>query len=346
MTRESQIKNFLQTNNLWQAERQQISGDASFRRYERLFDAGKSYILMDAPPTKEDVPSFINIATFLRRKGFSAPEIYANDLENGLLLIEDLGEDSYTALLSGRSRLSKKYTEEELYISAIEVLVQIGKLALPRKLPPPYSNEMMMKECQLLSDWYLPNVCPSHANDKVKTEYFAIWQELLNYKKICEDVLVLRDYHADNLLWLPDRVREKRIGLLDFQDAVIGSPIYDIVSLLEDARRDVSKEVVHNAIKFYLDSQNVIKKSEFMEVYNILAAQRNCKIIGIFSRLAVRDNKPNYLSFIPRVWGHLQSDIEHPTLKPLKKWLDENIPVDIRGVDSFKLPQVQGVTNG
>lgn len=336
--REQLIKEFLKTNDVAHYERHPITSDASFRSYERLIDGENVLILMNAPPPKEDVRPFINIDNYLIRRGFTAPKIYAQDEKNGFLLLEDLGDDSFTKVLSGDSSLSDELSEKELYTEAVDVLIQLGRSTLPSNMPG-YNDVLLMEECKLFTEWYLPYVDGlGDISDKAK-EYAELWQGLLEHPKVAEDVVVLRDYHADNLMWLPERIGVERVGLLDFQDAVIGSPVYDLVSLLEDARRDVNEETVKMAKSHYLNERKSIDRDLFEAHYAILAAQRNCKIIGIFARLAVRDNKERYLKYLPRVWKHLEKGLEHPVLEPLKQWMDTTLPKSKRKVSSFITPE-------
>ncbi|MDB2414703.1 phosphotransferase [Rickettsiales bacterium] len=337
-TREELILKFLADNNLEGFKREPMSSDASFRRYERLVAGDKSFILMDAPPEKEDVLPFINIDGYLRRRDLNAPEIYAKDENNGFLLLEDFGDFSFTNVLSGKTEYGDKYSEAELYIAATNVITQLHRSTLPNVMPK-YDDELLLNECELLTKWYCPNILGGKIDDSAKDEYLSIWKDLCKKAHIGDDVVVLRDYHADNLMWLPERLGAKNVGILDFQDAVIGSPVYDIVSLLEDARRDVDSETVYAVIDHYLSLRKSIKKDDFMAAYAILAAQRNCKIIGIFARLAVRDGKERYLDYLPRVWGHLERGIEHPVLLPFKDWLNKYIPKELRNKKKFKLPE-------
>jgi aminoglycoside/choline kinase family phosphotransferase len=334
--RESLIVKFLKKHKLGQARREKLSSDASFRHYERIYTEQKSFMLMDAPPEKEDIRPFVNIDNYLRNRGLNAPEIHAADEKNGFILLEDFGDDSFTRVLSGKSALSAQYKEDELYLAAMDVLIQLDRSTLPQKTPD-YDGELLMREVKLLTDWYLPNVSDSFAQSAAD-DYIEIWDKLLHFQKVGEDVVVLRDYHADNLMWLPERNGVHNIGLLDFQDAVIGSPVYDIISLLEDARRDVSIETVNACINHYLDARKSIDRADFMATYAILAAQRNCKIIGIFARLAIRDQKTRYINYLPRVWQHLEKGLLHPVLAPLNFWFEKNIPSEIRKPEAFILP--------
>jgi len=334
LTRAHLIVDFLASNGWAGAVRYPLSGDASFRRYERLVDGKRRAVLMDAPPPHEDVRPFLHIDGYLRRRGFNAPEVYAEDVDNGFLLLEDLGDDVFTRVLSGDSKLSASCDEVQLYSAAIDVLVELHRSSLPKKLPQ-YNDSLLMEECELLTDWYLPAIGVD--SKQAKSDYLAIWEELIRLKKIAEDVVVLRDYHADNLMWLPERDGLQCVGLLDFQDAAVGSPVYDIVSLLEDARRDVDLLTASAMIDRYLQARQSIRRDEFMAVYSILAAQRNSKIVGIFARLAVRDKKERYLTYLPRVWKYIMYDLQHPVLAELRQWFDRVIPNEKRKPGAFKI---------
>lgn len=330
------LTTFLQQHQLANAEIVPIAGDASFRRYFRLHQHDMRFIVMDAPPEKEDTEPFIHIANYLRRHDLSAPEIIEKDVEKGFLLLEDLGDDSFSSLL-------QKHPEKEsaLYHGAIDVLIHLSRLDLPKKTPN-YDTDLLLKECRLLTDWFITYfVDTPPLPEEAEEAYIALWKGLCNIAKIDQNVLVLRDYHADNLMWLPQRRGVQTIGLLDFQDAVIGSPIYDIISLLEDARRDVDPNVVQHVTNYYIHQRQRVNREDFMAAYAILAAQRNCKIIGIFARLAARDGKQRYLDFLPRVWHNLHHDLSHPVLTPLKTWIDRYIPEESRSNITLRKPLEQ-----
>lgn len=259
---------------------------------------------MIAPPKKEDVRPFMKITGILKEMNLRAPSIIASDAENGLLLLEDLGNASFTKVLA-----AEKHREAELYRKAVDALLHINRFPAPENVPP-YSKELLMREVMLLPEWALPD------NAEAAAEYREIWESLLDKISSRRSTLVLRDYHADNLMWLPDG----EVGLLDYQDAVTGHPAYDLLSLLEDARRDVSPETASTMIKYFTAALPASEQDSFSEDYAILAAQRNCKIIGIFNRLSRRDGKNHYLSYLPRVFGHLERDLEHPALVALKEW--------------------------
>ena len=290
---------FLAKNGLKSALRKPLDGDASNRRYERINSSDKSHMLMIAPPGKEDVRPFIKVGKILRNNGLHAPEIIAEDPENGFLLLEDMGDDLYSRVLHTNNN------ELELYKLAIEVLE-----ALPIEADlPEYTIQKLVEESLLFIDWF--------AIEAQRDEFISIMHNILAQLDNSKKILVMRDYHADNLIWLPNELGLSRVGLLDFQDALIGHPAYDIVSLLEDARRDVGKETVTKI----LAGRNM----DFIRDYFILGAQRNLKIIGIFNRLKKRDGKENYMKFLPRVWAHLKGDLEHPAMEPLKEWMEKNV---------------------
>ncbi|MBM3617287.1 MAG: aminoglycoside phosphotransferase, partial [Alphaproteobacteria bacterium] len=186
-----------------------------------------------------------------------------------------------------------------------------------------YDHANCIREINLLSDWFLPAVAGEDAA-RLGKEFTAIWERILKANPLHEDVVVLRDYHADNLLWLPEREGTDRVGLLDFQDALIGDAAYDLVSLLEDARRDVSPETVEAVLAHYI-AVSGCDSGRLRKAYALLGAQRNAKIIGIFVRLGVRDGKKHYTGYLPRVWGHFLHDIQHPSLAELKAWVEANI---------------------
>lgn len=319
--REILIRQFLEKSRLGSAERIVLPGDASFRHYERIKNGSESFILMNAPPPREDVRPFVKAAFFLEKNEFSAPHIFATDVENGFLLLEDFGDALYSSILDGNHPAS---LEDEIYRRAIETLAALHKITPPDF--PAYDDAMLLHEARLFTDWYLP-YAEIELGEKAKAEYEDILLTLFASLKKQKPVLVLRDYHADNLIYLPEREGYKKVGLLDFQDAVIGSPAYDLVSLLEDARRDVAPALREKILDYYLSLNPYLDGKIFRICHSILGAQRNLKIIGIFTRLAVRDGKRRYLYFLPRVWKHLENGLQNPAMVALKTWLDENIPV-------------------
>lgn len=329
------INTFLTQTPFAGAELHPLAGDASFRRYVRVRKGDSVAMLMDAPPGKEDVHPFIAVASYLHKKHFSAPAILASDAGQGFVLLEDLGDDSFTKIL--RADAGK---EEELYAHAIDVLAAwhddskgfSNKTALPL---PPYDTALLLKEVQLFADWYLPQVMGREKAAALHAEYMGLWKTILSEATLAADQFVHRDYHADNLMWLPSRAGTQKVGLLDFQDAVYGDAAYDMVSLLEDARRDVPASIVGNMLARYIQASGC-DRARFMAAYAVLGAQRNSKIVGIFSRLAARDGKQHYLNYLPRVWGHLTKDVEHPSLAILKQWLDKHIAHEWRGVIAIR----------
>ncbi len=324
--RNARIQHFLDVNGQGRALRGPLAGDASVRRYERLRGGVLPAILMDAPRDQLDIRPFVQIAIWLRQRGFSAPLIIASDAEAGLVLMEDLGDNLFSSVLrpdTGRAESALLVDETVLYGTAIDVL-----LALQDERPldglPPYDDEKMLTEAGLLTEWYA-----QHLSKGAKRDYVDLWRDLLPRCRVGGDVVVHVDYHADNLLWFPERDGIDRVGLLDFQDGRVGPPAYDLVSLLEDARRDVSPGLAKIMIQRYLSGRPDLDAKAFRTAYAVLGAQRNCKILGLFSRLAARDGKTSYLALQDRVRGHLQRDLAHPKLASLANWFDRHIELNI-----------------
>jgi aminoglycoside/choline kinase family phosphotransferase len=306
-----------------------LTADASFRRYYRLRGNGRSAIVMDAPPPQEDVGPFVAVSALLRGLGFSAPEVLAEDRSAGFLLIEDFGDDTYTRLLDRGAK------ETALYTLAVDTLVALQQATAIRRSPdplPPYDEARLLSEAALLVDWYMPAALGAAPPACLRDDYLAVWRAVLPHAALAGDTLVLRDYHVDNLMLLPDRRGVQRCGLLDFQDAVCGPASYDLVSLLGDARRDVPAALRQTMIDRYFAAFPALDRPAFLRSAAILAAQRNCKILGIFARLWRRDGKPGYLGHIPRVWRLLEQELDHPVLTPIALWLDRHLPRSARRI--------------
>ena len=292
-----------------------VAGDASFRRYFRVMEDGRSAILMDAPPPQEDPRPFIAIAQWLTAHGFAAPTIHGVDLDHGLVLLEDFGDVRMRETVDADAA-----REDPLYAAAIDILVRLHRHeAAP---VPPYDAAVLHREADLLTQWYCPavGIAPDQAG------YDAAWDAVLDHALGGSAVTVLRDYHAENLMLTGSG---DALGLLDFQDALAGHPAYDLVSLLQDARRDVDPAVEARMLARYKQATGA--GDAFDVAYHVLGAQRNAKIVGIFTRLWKRDGKPRYPALCPRVWGYLNRDLDHPALAPVKAWFDATIPMDLRG---------------
>ena len=298
-----------------------VAGDASFRRYFRVNSAtrGKA-ILMDAPPPHEDPQPFLDIAQYLTGHQFRAPEIYGTDLTRGLVLLEDFGDRRMREHLDDHPE-----DESQIYRAAIDTIVRLA--GTPAAHAQPYDMATYLREVQLLTEWYMPAMglsCDANAFDQM-------WVDALAPLASCQDVTVLRDYHAENIMLLDDGEQ----GIIDFQDALVGHPAYDLVSLLQDARRDVRPELEADMLAYYLTAAN--PGSDFDAHYALLGAQRNTKIIGIFTRLWKRDGKERYLSFLPRMWGLLERDLAHPALANVKQWFDTHIPTEVRSLSPLDI---------
>lgn len=312
------------------ARRAPLAGDASNRRYDRLTGGpgGAGAVLMDAPPTLgEDVRPFTSIARHLAGLGLSAPAILAEDADHGFLLLEDLGDDLFARICR-----QQPTAEPALYAAAVDLLAALHRAAPPKGLPA-YDAPLMADLACLPFQWYLPALgrpAPEAAKGAVRAEI-----ETLLARHAPPSVLILRDYHAENLIWLPARSGVARVGLLDFQDAMVGHPAYDLVSLLQDARRDVSPRLQARMAQRYIAATGT-NPDAFSLAYALLGAQRNLRILGVFARLCLRDGKPGYLPLMPRVWGHLMRDLAHPALANLRavvlRVLPEPTPALCQGI--------------
>jgi hypothetical protein len=317
---------FLATAGRAGAEISMLAGDASFRKYYRVRRGDEVTVLMDAPPPVEDVRPFVRVAKLLEGMGLSAPRILAEDAEQGFLLLEDLGDATYTRLLT-----SGMAEEADLYRLATDVLIHVHKRddAAPGWLPS-YDDDLLWREASLLTDWYMPAVFGAETPAAVRDACEAAWREVFPAVREVPQSLVLRDYHVDNLLLLEGRDGAARCGLLDFQDAVHGAVTYDLMSLLEDARRDVPPDVQADCKARYLAAFPGLDRDAFERAYVVMAAQRHAKVIGIFTRLCKRDGKPDYLRHVPRLWRLLEAALEHPVLDPVARWFDTHIKKQYR----------------
>jgi tRNA threonylcarbamoyl adenosine modification protein YjeE len=332
------------------ASRHPMTGDASvIRSYERLVKpGGETALLMISPPRPvgpavrrgkpyttiaklaETVHAFVAVDKGLRALGFSAPYIYGEDLEAGLLLIEDLGSEPFT---NGGGPLPERYAE------ATRLLAQLHGQTLPQVLPvaegidhsiPPYDLEALLIEVELLLDWYVPHIIGTQLSGSARAEFVNLWTETLGEVLSAPVTWTLRDYHSPNLIWLPEREGLQRVGMIDFQDAVLGSPAYDVASLLQDARVTVPPELELKLIGLYARDRRTADPafdvSAFARTYAIMAGQRATKILGIFARLDRRDGKPHYLKHLPRIEAYLIRNLAHPALGKLKGWYENYLP--------------------
>ena len=305
----------------WQgAEILPLAGDASFRRYFRVIDGDRSAVLMDAPPPQEDPRPFVAVAEWLVSVGLSAPQILARDLDKGLLLLGDFGDWRLREFLD-----DDPARELELYELATDVLIHLHQHA-PMPGLKVHGLDQWLEELKLFTDWY----CPAVGVEVDVDGYELAWEEVLApvAKDGLSPVTVLRDYHAENIMLVGERDGIGHFGLLDFQDALAGHPAYDLASVLEDARRDVPPGIERAMIDRYVEATG--HGEAFEQAYWALAAQRNTRILGVFTRLWKRDNKPHYRRFQPRMWGLLERDLDRDHLGPVRDWFDANIAPEHR----------------
>ena len=328
-----------------------LQGDASTRSYARLLSKDRSTVLMnsprqpDGPPIRdgkpysalvhlaEDVTPFVAVSAALRERGLSAPAVYAFDLDRGFLVLEDLGDKVFGSEVASGRPLA------ELWGPAVDVLVALADSGPPDLLPieghapyrlPSYDAEAMATEASLLIDWLWPALHGTDAPPGLAEEFAALWRPHLAEAEKADPGWVLRDYHSPNLMWLPERAGIKRVGILDFQDALRGPLAYDLVSLLQDARLDVPEPLERELLARYCAARGAHSKhfssDQFVSLYATLGAQRNSKILGIFARLAKRDGKRGYLAHIPRVARYLERDLAHPALAELRRFYAREFP--------------------
>jgi len=347
--RMARMRGFLEANGFAGAMRRRIQGDASTRSYERLTRDGVNFILMnsprrpDGPPVRdgkpysaiahlaESVTPFIAMARGLTERGFSAPKIYAADREAGLIVLEDLGSE---LVVAGEPPAPIA----ERYAAAVDVLAALHGMDLPDLLPveagldyqlPGYDMQALLIEAELLLDWYLPKFNATISN-AARENFITHWHNALTPALEAPQTWVLRDYHSPNMLWLPQREGIARVGLLDFQDAVMGPAAYDVASLLQDARVDVPEAMEIALLTRYSRARRAadpaFDAAHFAQAYATMAAQRASKILGIFARLEKRDHKPQYLRHMPRVWAYLRRALAHPALETMQSWYRVHVP--------------------
>tara|TARA_B110001452_G_scaffold108653_1_gene90147 strand:+ start:380 stop:1351 length:972 start_codon:yes stop_codon:yes gene_type:complete len=319
VSRINQINNFLKNNQIETKNLIPIKNDASFRKYFRV----DKKILMDADPNLgEDVGSFININHVLREFKLNVPEIFTIDKENGFLLLEDLGENIFSQILNSEN-------EEQLYKQAIDVLVEIYKKDLNKfsnfTFLEKYSVEKLQDESQLFIEWYLKKYLKINITDTDIKDFKDIINKIFNNLDTKFEKLVLRDYHVDNLILQKSKLGLKQVGILDFQDAVLGSSSYDLISIIEDVRRPISKDLKNILIKYFIDSTGY-DPNQLEKELAFYSVQRNLKILGIFSRLNLRDNKSKYMGYNDNAWKYIESNLNNPTMSDLKVWLKKILP--------------------
>ncbi len=308
---------FLARNGWADAEILPLAGDASFRRYFRVVAKGRRAVLMDAPPPHEDPRPFLTVGNWLRTHGFAAPEVLGVDLDHGLVLLEDFGDARMRETVDATPEC-----EAQIYADVVALLAALHRK--PAAALPDYAQTELHREAGLFLDWYCPAVDLDVDDDGYRAAFDAAFAVLRGGPV----VTVLRDYHAENIMLIAGRHGADALGLLDFQDALAGHPAYDLVSLLQDARRDVSADLEARMRALYAGIAPDCPG--FDAAYAVLGAQRNAKILGIFTRLWKRDGKPRYLGFLPRVWRYLERDLDHPALAGVKAWFDANVPAEKR----------------
>ena len=358
--REAERRAFLAAAGLGDARRDPLPGDASTRRYERLFPAdGPSLMLMDQAASAESPPAdpswsperrraegwnavarlsagrieaFAAVAAHLRAVGLSAPDMPALDAPAGLAVLEDFGEGVFARVIE------EGEDETPLYLAAVEALARLHAAGAPSTLTGPagdwplqtYDETALQGGADLFVEW-LPRLRPDlRFDDAAIAEWREAWAPVVAEGAAGASVMAHRDYHAENLIWLPERDGVARVGMIDFQDAVRAHPSWDLHSLLQDARRDVSPELEAEALDRYFAKAGVSDRDAFLRGYAGLAALNEARILGIFARLIARDGKPRYAAFMPRMWAHLNHNLTKPGLESVARWFDRHVPAEVR----------------
>ena len=321
------MRNFLARNGLADRPLAALADDCSFRRYFRATGAGTGFVVMDAPPALEDVVPFVTVSRLLNDYGYSAPRILDSDVENGFLLLDDFGDATYTKALAAGA------DEYDLYAKAMDVLIDLHRRAVggTAAAVPAYLDDKLLDEAVLFIDWYLVPGLGLEISADARDAYLSAWRRCLRIARAAADTLVLRDYHVDNLMVLDEREGVGACGLLDFQDAVIGPASYDVVSLLQDSRRDIPEDLVAAMLERYFDAlAPTVERNAFMGSYRALGAQRALKVFGIFTRQSVLHGNHQYLVHIPGLWRHTVADLAVPELAPVRDWIDRHVPEALR----------------
>lgn len=339
------IRAFLEKAGYGNAARRHLTGDASVRAYEHIHVGGDRFVLMDAPRhapgpilahgkyyqqiahIAEDVKPFIAVGRHLVSRGLRAPAIHAADIDAGILLIEDLGSDG--VLDANGAPVAERYRE------SAACLAHLHGQAFERDLPvadgivhhvPDFDRDAMQIEVSLLTDWYLPFKRGTPASEEERRAYIAIWDGLIESLGGAEHNLLLRDFHSPNIIWRPEAADTDRVGIIDFQDAMIGPSAYDVASLVQDARVDMPDGLAEDVLAHYLalrEKQGGFDRERFLRDWHVMAAQRNCKLVGIWVRLMQRDGKPGYMRHMPRTFRNLTRALSHPDLAPLRAWCEK-----------------------
>jgi tRNA threonylcarbamoyl adenosine modification protein YjeE len=346
------LRQFLADSGFSDAKRQRMAGDASTRSYARLLRDDGVVILMNSPRRPdgpaiydgksysaavhlaEDVKPFVAIAGGLRERGFSAPSIHHADLDTGFLITEDFGSAGF---IEG----DPPRPIAERYEAAVDVLAALHREALPDILPlapqityamPTFDIDAMLVEIGLMLEWYLPDR-GAEPTDNLRAEFVMMWRDLLSKLAAVPKTWVLRDFHSPNLIWLGERSGTSKVGIIDFQDAVLGPPAYDLVSLLQDARIDVPEHLELALLTRYIKARRAadatFDPAGFAEIYALMSAQRNTRLLGTFARLNRRDGKPQYLRHQPRIWAYLIRSLAHPVLSGIREWYSANVPAPV-----------------
>ncbi|AIK97228.1 aminoglycoside phosphotransferase family protein [Candidatus Odyssella acanthamoebae] len=317
------LHDFLKDHGLATATMTFLAGDASPRQYFRLNRQPDTFVLMNTPAS-EKPKQFIDIATLLTNNGFSAPQIIGHNLSDGFILLEDLHDDTFTNVLKANPEQAPA-----LYTLATETLVALAQTFHSKPdMIEDYSVRQFMDGVFLFVDWFYPATHGHQLPAKARSEFEKVWLKVFERADTLPKTLILRDFHVDNLIYIKDRPQTKACGLLDFQDARWGPMVYDFVSLIDDVRMDIAPDIELNCWQRYSQAFSQFQEGTMERTITyMVSASRLTRILGLFVRLAKRDNKPHYLNHIPRIWRLLDKNLNHPELAKIKNWFNQNITV-------------------
>ena len=315
---------FLRVHDYQPEQLEFLANDMSLRQYFRLHQPKR--ILMDAP-APENPSQFVAVAQYLQDLGLRTPLIFNHHLEHGFVCLEDFGDQTFSKILS-----KKPERETNLYKSALQVLKHLHQQAIEKPaFIDDYSFEKLLAEVEVFMDWYWPVVKSQTHYPKAKQDFLEAWRTVFLNLPAIPHSLVLRDYHVDNLMWLPNGKGLHKCGLLDFQDAVWGPVVYDFISLIEDARRDVSTHLQQALWEIFLENIPLQHHTSYRTAATVLGASRHVKVIGVFTRYALKRGRKNYLCHLPRLWGYLRTALQHPALQSIHNWFEIYLPINNQG---------------
>ena len=314
---------FLKKLNLDNYNIDKLSSDALYTKYYRISQGDSSFIVLDIIPQHNDTNNFEEFSKYLIQNGITSPIIYNYDKKNGFMVIEDFGDISFNKVLSNIQKYSSYTDVEDVYKNLIDFLITLQNIDTPKFLEE-YHDDSLLSEIKVFIDWYIPVLTGEQLSSEQIFEYLSIWKSILKCTHNLNNVIVLRNLHSENLKYIDHNSKAKKIGIIDCKHTMIGSPIYDVMSIIEDFRIHIPDNTKDNIINYYISNNTDISRKDFLANYHILAAHRNSVSLGIFAKKAM-NGESEYMKFVPQVKTCLDKNLEHPLLNPLKEWFNANI---------------------